>query len=286
MSIPANDLYEQIIRILGSADIETAAFEARILIEDIGGVSMTDLRLDKSMTVSREITENIVGCARRRAAGEPLGRILGYRDFWKDRFHLSKDTLEPRPDTETLIESVLKSFGGHPPETILDLGTGSGCILLSLLREFPKAKGIGIDLSIGACQTASLNMKHLGFSNRCTILSGSWCEPLEKWAKFDLIVSNPPYIPSKNIPNLQKEVRNHDPIFALDGGEDGLTPYKNLLPNLKKHLAVGGRIFFEIGVHQSEDVMRLAKDSCATLIRITKDLGGIPRVVEISYGDK
>ncbi len=285
--MPALQLYNELKSLLQTANREMAALEARILFEDIAKISMKSLHLDKDITISREVTERLEKIAFRRCEGEPLGRILGYRDFWKDRFYLSPDTLEPRPDTETLIESVLESYSkSFPPLKILDLGTGTGCILLSLLREFGDARGVGIDISKGAVLMARQNSERLGLADRAGFLQGNWTDRLEKDRKFDLIVSNPPYIPSADIPNLQKEVRNHDPILALDGGNDGLTPYKNLLPTLKNHLEPQGRIFFEFGINQEEDIKRLAEDSGATLIRVTNDLGGIPRVVEISYGDK
>lgn len=250
-----------IIAALKAAGIENAAYDAKIILEDVA-------------------PNKIQSVVARRVAGEPLWRILGYRDFWKSRFYLSPDTLEPRPDTETLIEQALT---GPVPKTILDLGTGTGCILLSLLHEYPEAKGIGVDRSPGACATAQLNAERLGLDSRAQFICGDWLESVT--GKFDLIVSNPPYIPRDVIPNLDENVKNFDPILALDGGNDGLDPYKKLLPELKKHLLPGGRVLFEIGVGQVMDLQRLAEASGANLIRVTRDIGGVERVVEIGYGD-
>jgi release factor glutamine methyltransferase len=273
--------YQDITSKLHAAGIETATLETRIIMEDIAGVSAVDL-VTKDITISDETSQKILSIIDRRIKGESLGRILGYRDFWKSRFYLSPETLEPRPDTETLIEIALD---GDPPRTILDLGTGTGCILLSLLQEFPNATGVGVDLSEGACDMARQNAERLGLGNRALFITGSWLDPLPSNSKFDLIVSNPPYIPSSEIRNLQNEVKNHDPILALDGGEDGLLPYKYLCSNLKKYLETDGVVLFEFGAGQGDDIIRIVKDAGATLIRMMNDLGGHQRVIKFRYGD-
>jgi len=268
---------------LTSAGIEAADIESRIILEDIAGLSYTDIVTNKNKIIPESTSEKIISIIERRIQGEPLGRILGYRDFWKSRFYLSSDTLEPRPDTETLIETVLKEK--ISPKKILDLGTGTGCILLSLLQEFPNAVGVGVDMAEGACVTAKENAHRLGLENRVTILKGNWFQPLTKDSKFDLIVSNPPYIPTKEIRNLHDEVKNHDPILALDGGEDGLLPYKYLCSNLKYYLEGDGFVVLEFGQGQGNDISRIVKDSGATLIRVECDLGGHQRVIKFRYGD-
>lgn len=275
--------YHDIKSRLISAGIETADLEARILLEDIAGYSRVDLLLKRDEFVPDDVSNRISKIIERRIGGESLGRILGYRDFWQSRFYLSPDTLEPRPDTETLIETVLNE--GIRPKRILDLGTGTGCILLSLLQEFPDAIGVGVDKAEGACITARENAARLGLENRVTILNGSWTDPLPNDSKFDLIVSNPPYIPSEEIRNLQVEVKNHDPILALDGGDDGLLPYKFLCSNLKKYLETDGIVVFEFGIGQGADITRIAEDSGATLIHIVRDLSGHERVIKFRYGD-
>lgn len=266
---------------LQAAGIENPAFETRIIMEDIAGVNAVDL-ITKEVVVSDDTSQKILSIINRRLQGESLGRILGYRDFWKSRFYLSPETLEPRPDTETLIETALD---GNPPRRILDLGTGTGCILLSLLQEFPNATGIGVDISDGASATARRNAERLGLSHRAQFLTGNWTDPLPHDSKFDLIVSNPPYIPTAEILNLQKEVQNHDPILSLDGGADGLLPYKYLCSNLKKYLETDGVVLFEFGSGQGDDIIRIVKDAGATLIRVVHDLGGHQRVIKFTYGD-
>lgn len=244
------------------AGIDTAAYDAKIILEDVA-------------------PEHIAQVVARRVGGEPLWRILGYRDFWKHRFYLSPETLEPRPDTETLIETVLQSV--PHAKRILDIGTGTGCILLSLLHEYPDATGVGIDIQDGALQTARGNAERIGLTNRATFITSNWCDSVD--GMFDVIVSNPPYIPTRDIANLESNVKNFDPILALDGGNDGLDPYKKLLPQCKKHLVRGGRLFFEIGIGQVDDITRLVEENSATLIRVVRDLNGVERVVEIGYGD-
>jgi release factor glutamine methyltransferase len=280
-----NDLYQRMKTVLAEGGTPTPDLDLQILFEDLAGMDSRLFGLDVSAgqrEIPDQIEKSIKNAVARRIAGEPLGRILGYRDFWKHRFYLSPETLEPRPDTETLVESALNAFP-VPPRRILDLGTGTGCILLSLLAEWPESHGIGVDLALGACRAAQENSQRLGLQNRASFVCGDWIAGV--CGKFDLIVSNPPYIPAKDIPNLSCEVRNHDPILALSGGKDGLEPYKILLPNLKNLLEPTGRAFLEFGIGQDGDIRRLAENSGATLIRIIPDIGGIPRVVEISYGD-
>jgi len=215
--------------------------------------------------------------------GKPLSRIYKEREFWGLTFEISEGTLDPRQDTETLIGAVLERYrGAVPPKTILDLGTGSGCILLSLLHEFPEARGIGIDLSEDAIKTAQKNAKNLGIGARATFMNEGWsnefAESLDK--KVDLVVSNPPYISNLVIPNLDENVRKYDPILALDGGEDGLQAYREIFSLLPHLLKRGGYGFFEIGFDQDSSVTRLGKESRFLVKSVHLDSQGCPRVVE------
>lgn len=262
------------------AGLATPDLDARFLLQDLFELSDTDYI---SSDIELTSIQLMVGqsAVQRRSNGEPVSRILGYKEFWGRKFYLSPDTLDPRPDTETLIESVLKHKWDTP--RILDLGTGTGCILLTLLHEIRGSTGVGIDLSPEACETALKNAQNQNLESRVTIQHGNWTESVE--GKFDLIVSNPPYIPSGIIPTLSHEVQNHDPILALDGGNDGLAPYKILLSTLKKFLEPHGLVFFEVGIGQVPDIERLAMNIGATLDEVYSDLGGVQRVVKISYGD-
>lgn len=264
-----------------SAGLETPDLDARFLLQDLLEITNSQ-RLSGDIELSPEQISLSHAAIDRRLNGEPVSRILGYREFWGRRFFLAPATLDPRPDTETLIEAVLEEKWDAP--RVLDLGTGTGCILLTLLHEIRGSTGVGVDLSPDACEAALRNAKEQNLDARVMIQNASWTDSLT--GKFDLIVSNPPYIPSHVIPTLSDEVQNHDPILALDGGDEGLDPYKILLSDLKKFLEPGGFIFFEIGQGRLPDIERLVMNADATLIQVWNDLGGVPRVVKISYGDK
>lgn len=272
-------IYQSIKQKLKAAGIENPELEARIFLKEYSGASDADILTGNIPQFDEGVLEIAIA---RRISGEPVGRIIGYREFWGRKFYLSPATLEPRPDTETLIEAVLED--GLRPKRILDLGTGTGCILLTLLHEIPESVGVGVDLSMEACETARRNAEIQGLESRVSFVNGSWTDSLE--GEFDLIVSNPPYIPSETVENLDRNVRDFDPKLALDGGKDGVDPYRNLLGTLKNLLAPEGKIFFEIGIYQVPDIQRLADMNGATLERIYRDLGGIERVLKISYGDK
>ncbi|MEZ5813322.1 MAG: peptide chain release factor N(5)-glutamine methyltransferase [Alphaproteobacteria bacterium] len=214
--------------------------------------------------------------------GIPLSRIYEEREFWGMNFRLSPATLDPRPDTETLIEAVVKRCKDNPPARILDLGTGTGCILIALLSEFPQATGVGIDLSEEAVQTAKYNAQQNHVAARAEFLQGNWAESINE--SFDLVVSNPPYIARKVIQNLDESVKNHDPILALEGGEDGLQAYKEIFSQLFHILKPGGRAFFEIGFDQEESTTRLSEESRFSVISTYADLAGHVRVLEVVAG--
>ena len=253
--------------------------DARYVIAKRAGLSHADMIADPD----REIEEaHIFEDLARYKAGKPLSRIYGEREFWGMSFKLSEATLDPRPDTETLIEAVLKRYEDRqPPKTILDLGTGSGCILLALLSEFPESKGLGVDISPEALKTAQENAKRLGFSDRADFMCSSWADDLEN--QFDLVVSNPPYIASDVIPKLEKNVQDYDPIQALDGGKTGLEAYENIFSALPRCLKRGGFAFFEIGFDQEKSTRRLSEESGFLVQNVHRDSTGNPRVVEIFF---
>lgn len=221
--------------------------------------------------------EELESFIKRRLNGEPVAKIIGHKGFWKKEFKTTKDTLDPRPDSETLIDAILKTFlDKNAPYKILDIGTGTGCLLLSLLDEYPSAIGVGIDVSEKALSVAkenALTYKNVSFINR-DFTTPSWTDNL---GSFDIIVSNPPYIPTEDLKNLSKETLC-DPILALDGGKDGLNPYrifsKTLLPLCHKDTY----IFFEIGQGQETDVQNLMSKNF-TFKQAFKDLSGITRIL-------
>lgn len=279
------DVLKQLRVRFAAAGLDTPDLDARILVRHFLGLTDADL-----ITGQGEITPEHLGALdqaiERRLSGEPVSRILGFREFWGMNFKITPDTLDPRPDTERLVEMALESLKDRPPRHILDLGTGTGCILLSLLKEFPQARGLGIDINQGAVDVSRENAKTHGLSGRASFRQGNWTDSLaESDGLFDLIVSNPPYIPESDIESLLPEVRNHDPILALVGGKDGLDPYRILITETKKFLAPGGVCLFEIGQNQDADLVRLVEESGLAVRRLGADYAGILRVVEIAHGD-
>jgi release factor glutamine methyltransferase len=264
-----------------SAQIDSAELDARILVGAALGLDLTGLIAAAGRLLTPDETIRLEDFARRRAAGEPVARILGRREFWGLSLRLSSATLVPRPDTETLVELALEMLRAvpHPDRglRIADIGTGSGAILLALLCELPDASGIGTDISEDALQTACGNAADLGLNDRATFIICDYAAALSE--PFDLIVSNPPYIRSAEIAGLAKEVRDHDPLAALDGGADGLDAYRVLIPQAAKLLAPGGVLIVEIGQGQSGPVEGLMKVAGLTLQRAKADLAGIPRAV-------
>ena len=254
--------------------------EARIILEERAGLSWASIISNAHALIDEKALNSIESDLEQRKNGKPLSRIFGKREFWGLEFNVNEHTLDPRPDSETIIETALAHYKGiDPPKTILDLGTGTGCLLIALLSEFKNAQGIGVDLSESALETAQNNAKSLNLNARSTFVHGKWAESIDQ--KFDLIVSNPPYIASKVIPNLEKEVKNHDPILALDGGEDGLQAYRDIFSDLSRILNDDGIALFEIGFDQADEITRLSKEYEIRLGDIIPDLAGNPRVVEI-----
>lgn len=254
---------------------ESAALDARLLMEGVVGERHPDplAKLDAAGECCLE------AFALRRLAGEPVWRILGEREFWGLSFKLSAATLEPRPDSETLVEAVLDHLAGRrqEPLTVLDLGTGTGCLLIAILSEFPMATGLGIDLSPEACETARCNAEVNGVAERCLFQQGSWTAGLER--RFDLILSNPPYIRTDDIEALDVSVRDHDPRLALDGGDDGLEPYRIFAETLPGVLAPDGVLVLEIGAGQEADVIALMRAGGFVWRGSRRDLGGHPRAL-------
>ena len=253
--------------------------EAALLLTRTSGIRAVDLIGAPDEKLGRAADE-IEAFAARRAAGEPLSRILGRRDFWSLSLAISPDVLDPRADSETVVEAALAEMAHRSAEPLrlLDLGVGSGALLCSLLIEFPQATGVGVDLSERAAAVARANMETLGLEERGTIVVGNWGDGLE--GPFDLIVSNPPYIRAGEIDGLSREVREYDPRLALDGGADGLESYRVLAPTLARLLEPSkGKFFVEIGEGQAEAVRAILTLGGLAASGRRRDLSGRDRVV-------
>ena len=260
------------------AGIDNPGLDARLLTAAVLGLDDAVLVAHPAIPLDREQADRLSAYAVRRLQREPVARIIGHKEFWSIPFDVSEGTLIPRPDTETLVELVLAHIGDRTaPLKILDLGTGSGCILIALLSELPNATGLGIDCSADAVATAERNAARAGVGGRARFQFGDWAMGLT--GPFDVIASNPPYIPTKIISTLEQDVQRHDPMKALDGGEDGLSAYRTILSQAPAILAHHGLTAFEIGQGQGDDLARIAIDSGFYEVERRRDLSGIERAL-------
>lgn len=276
------ELYEEGRRILEQAGLPDAALDARFLLEEVCGTNLQTLLVFPEKKVTEEEVNQYRVFVQRRKDREPTAMILGEWDFMGLTFRLNKSTLIPEQDTEVLVETALEELKrrgpGEAPLRILDLCTGSGCILLSLLHELRNADGLGTDLSEEALEAARENAVRLGLQERGTFRQGDLWEPVGD-ERFDLIVSNPPYVPTEVIPTLEPEVRCGEPYAALDGGEDGLVFYRRIMREAAGHLKPSGIIIVESGFDEAPQIAALMQDQKLRGIRTVKDYGGLDRVV-------
>ena len=263
---------------LKAAGIDSPVIDARLLLEIAAGATRLDLVTDPYRLLSEEQDATLEAYLQRRERREPVARIIGRKGFWKIMLTVGRDALIPRPDTETLLDVVLPVFDEHRHFQVLDLGVGSGAILLAILAERPHATGLGVDVSEDALAVARDNAAGLGLADRVALLRGDWTEGLAD-ASFDLVVANPPYIPTGDIEALEPEVRDHDPRLALDGGADGLDAYRLLAPEILRVLRPGGLFAVEIGWDQAGAVTPLFEAAGAQAVHTVKDLGLRDRVV-------
>jgi release factor glutamine methyltransferase len=263
---------------LAAAGFDEARRRARRLVAAALGLSPSEMFAHPERTMSGAQQERIADVLRRTLAREPLSRILGSREFWGLELLLSADTLDPRPESETVVEAVLAHLPGRDGRRrFLDLGTGSGCLLLALLSEYRRACGIGIDLAPGAARIARDNAARLGLGARSAFVVGDWGAAVA--GQFDAIVANPPYVASDAVAGLPPEVRDYDPPLALDGGRDGLNAYRAIAADLPRLLAPDGLFAAEIGVGQRDAVAAILGGAGLAVAAILPDLAGIPRCV-------
>lgn len=250
--------------------------DARLLLQHATGLSQTDLVADPDRAIGAHEAMLFAGFIERRAAGEPVSRIIGKRDFYGRHFEVTPDVLDPRADTETLIDAVLPLVREREGCSILDIGTGSGAIIVTLLAQLPSASGVATDKSEAALAVARRNAVSHQVDGRLELLQTDWASGCR--GPFDLIVSNPPYIPAADIAGLDVDVREHDPILALAGGDDGLDAYRMLLPQARELLLPQGHVAVEFGAGQHDDVVAIASAAGLVLAGegggLFKDLAG------------
>jgi release factor glutamine methyltransferase len=276
-------LVAEVAAALSVAGFEEPHRHARRLVASALAISRADLFGHPDRAVDEQQISRIRGMLGRVIAREPLSRILGWREFWGLEFALSAETFDPRPETETVVEAVLTRIPDRrAPLRFLDLGTGTGCLLLALLGEFPAASGVGIDIAEGAVRTAACNAVALGFADRALFLVGDWGTAVS--VKFDAVIANPPYIASGDLWLVPREVACHDPWRALDGGEDGLRAYRAIATHLPRLLASNGIFVTEVGVDQADAVAAVMRTNGLAVDGIEKDLVGISRCVIVRPG--
>ena len=269
--------YQELYRLgkdkLTEAKVPEAELDARLLLEEICGTNRNDLLVHGDNEISTEQCERYTDYIQRRQKHEPLQQITGYQEFMGLRFKVTPDVLIPSQDTETLVEEVMRYL--HDGMHILDMCTGSGCILLSLLKYSNDCEGTGCDISEKALKVAEENAEMLSLN--ASFVQSNLFENVR--GKYEFIVSNPPYIPTGVIPTLMEEVRDHEPVGALDGGEDGIYFYREIVEKAGEYLYPGGMLFFEIGYDQAEKVSSLMREAGYQEVTVCKDLAGLDRVV-------
>jgi release factor glutamine methyltransferase len=261
---------------LAAAGVAAPALDARLLLQHVLQWEASALIAEGDSAASAALQQHYLELVERRAAREPVSKITGFREFYGRLFHVSADVLDPRADSETLIELALH-LGDGAPRRVLDLGTGSGVLLLTLLAERTGWRGVGVDLSHDALAIARQNASALGLHERFMFLHGNWFEGVS--GSFDLIISNPPYIESAVVPTLEPEVFRHDPLLALDGGPDGLEAYRAIARGAAAQLAEGGHVLVEIGAGQAADVLGIFGCHGLVLAGERHDLSGTMRVL-------
>ncbi|MDX1402846.1 MAG: peptide chain release factor N(5)-glutamine methyltransferase, partial [Kiloniellales bacterium] len=267
------------------AGLENPSHEARLLVAACLAEGRTGLALEPAQELTREEEEFFKAALERRRRREPLSRILGKREFWSLPFKISPAVLDPRADSETLVEGLLESITDRSEALrVLDLGTGSGCLLLALLSELPSACGLGLDISHEAIAVAKENARALQLDRRASFKVADWQDGIgEGW---DVILSNPPYVSSRDIARLSPEVRDYDPHDALDGGEDGLDAYRQIVALAAGALTSCGLLALELGIGQAAEVRNLLASTGFASGQAKRDLGGIDRVIVSTFAKK
>ena len=255
--------------------------DARILLSNV--LNLENNYLFSDINVSEPDKETYLNMIKDRVDGKPVSKIISTRCFWNHEFYINSFTLDPRPDSEVLVETAIEACEllNKNKVKILELGVGSGCILLSIIEEVTGAEGLGVDIDYEAIKVAKINSINMKISEKVNFIVSDWTKSIQ--GEFDIIISNPPYIKSKQIKNLQKEVKCHDPELALDGGEDGLDCYKLITENIAKLMSENSFLIFEIDFWQSDKIIDLSQENNLKFLSMKKDLSGQDRCLIFNY---
>ena len=265
---------------LKSVGIDTPRLDAKLLLAHVLDCQPQMLGLRRAELLTPDQHQRFQTLLDQRRQRQPVSQIVGSRGFWTLDLHVTRDTLDPRPDSESLIEAVLEHLPEETaPLNVLDFGTGTGCLLLAVLAEYPHAQGVGVDISPAALAVAQGNAERCGLSGRVQLVRSRWGNALGGERRFQLILSNPPYIPEAQIDGLEPEVTQWEPRLALSGGDDGLECYREVLPHMARLLVVGGLAVLEVGAGQAPDVAALGQACGLDLVGFRRDLGGVDRCV-------
>ena len=279
-----NKIQKKISKNFLTNGIESHELDARIILKEVLSFSDKDLILNQDFLIPKNLIKKINSFELRRIKGEPISKIFKKRDFYNSTFIISKDVLDPRPETELIIDIANDFIKNNYVKNILDLGTGSGCILLSILKEHKTISGTGIDLSKKAIDIAIKNSRKLFLEKQSNFFISNWLDSIND--TYDLIVSNPPYIPSTDIENLPKDIKNFDPILSLDGGSDGLDSFRKIAKDLKRVINKNGVIILEIGYNQALKVIKIFESLDFVLVRKYNDISGLDRVLAFKIKNK
>jgi len=272
-------LYNQIVKRFNSSDIQSSNLDAKIILKEALNVQDKELILDSDIFLKSCEKKLLFEMVARREKGEPISRILGSKEFFSLDFKVNNFVLDPRPETEHLVEESIKKIKENNYNNILELGVGSGCAIISILKSCKLIYGMGVDISLEAIKTARENARNNNVNNLDLIVS-DWGASIDK--KFDLIISNPPYLRSDQIDNLPKEVKSFDPIISLDGGSEGLTAYQNIAKDAKRILSDNGTIIIEIAFDQAKNIEKIFINNDFLLQNKVKDYSGLDRIMVFS----
>lgn len=272
-----SDLQTAITKKLFDSGIETSSLDSRIILKEVFCFDEKELILNSQLIVTDNKINEVDKILSRRVSGEPVSKIFGKRDFYKSTFLISKDVLDPRPETELIIEIANNFILDKGYKNFIDLGTGSGCIILSILKDNKNLSALGIDISNKAINIAQKNCSNLSLEKQATFLVSNWLSKVS--GSYDLIISNPPYIPSKDIDTLLDNVKNYDPLISLDGGDDGLKCYREIAEDINRIISKKGRIILEIGFNQAINVIKIFESKEFMFLNKYTDINGLDRIL-------